>query len=85
MFPSAANSRTAVPADLGVSKLAALGKRFLNQVAGFADAAAERSRFAALPRRYLDDVGMTPGERAAVLHYEEPILNPWQAIAAHNG
>ena len=35
-----------------------------------AEAAADRSRLAALPVRYLDDVGMTVGERAAILGYE---------------
>jgi hypothetical protein len=61
----------------------AFGKWILNSLSAVSAAAVDRSRFAALPRRYLDDVGMTVGERTAALRYEEPILNTWQAIAAH--
>ncbi len=39
----------------------------LNIVAEAATRASERSRYAALPRRYLDDVGMTIAERDAAL------------------
>ena len=46
-----------------------------------AQAAVDRSRLAALPLRYLDDVGMTVGDRAAVLGFEAPARDPW-ALAA---
>jgi hypothetical protein len=68
-------------ADFGVSSGLGFVKRILNQLAARAEAAVDRSRLAALPRRYLDDVGMTVGERAAILGYEEPALDPW-ALAA---
>jgi hypothetical protein len=68
-------------ADFGVSSVIGLVKRILNQFAERAEAAVDRSRLAALPRRYLDDVGMTVGERAAIVGYEEPALDPW-ALAA---
>jgi hypothetical protein len=45
------------------------------------EAAIDRSRLAALPLRYLDDVGMTVGERAAILGYEAPARDPWALIA----
>jgi hypothetical protein len=56
-------------------------KGILNQLAERAEAAVDRSRLAALPLRYLDDVGMTVGERAAVLGYEEPARDPWTLAA----
>ena len=56
-------------------------KGILNQLAERAEAAADRSRLAALPLRYLDDVGMTGGERAAILGYEAPARDPWALIA----
>jgi hypothetical protein len=46
-----------------------------------AEAAVDRSRLAALPLHYLDDVGMTVGERAAILGYEERARDPWALIA----
>ena len=69
-------------ADLGVSGAVRWVRRILNHLADRADAAIERSRFAALPRRYLDDVGMTADERAAILHCEESALDPWSALAS---
>ena len=57
-------------ADFGVSAAAGFVKRILNQLTERAEAAVDRSRLAALPPRYLDDVGMTVGERAAILGYE---------------
>ncbi len=42
-------------------------QHLLNIVAAAATRASERSRYAALPRRYLDDVGMTIAERDAAL------------------
>ena len=68
-------------ADFGVASAVGFVKRILNQLAERAEAAVDRSRLAALPLRYLDDVGMTVGERAAVLGYEEPALDSW-ALAA---
>jgi hypothetical protein len=68
-------------ADLGVSSAVGFAKRILNQLAERAEAAVDRSRLAALPARFLDDVGMTVGERAAILGYEEPALDAW-ALAA---
>ncbi len=58
-------------------------KRILNELAERADAAVDRSRLAALPQRYLDDVGMTVADRAAILGYEEPALDPWAVVASH--
>ena len=60
-----------------------LGKRILNALAAHAAAASERSRFAALPSRYLDDVGMTEAERAAALGYDESNLDGWRVVASH--
>ena len=56
-------------------------KGILNQLAERFEAAVDRSRLAALPLRYLDDVGMTVGERAAILGYEEPAGDPWTLAA----
>ncbi len=61
----------------------AIGKQILNALTERAAAAAERSRFAALPSRYLDDVGMTEAERAAALGYEEPAVDGWRVVASH--
>jgi hypothetical protein len=63
--------------DSGVSYAAALLKRILNLLGELNNAAIDRSRLAALPRRFLDDVGMTAGERAAILGYEEQPLDPF--------
>ena len=60
-----------------------MGKQFLNKLAARAADAADRSRFAALPSRYLDDVGMTEAERAKALGYEEPVLDGWRLVASH--
>jgi hypothetical protein len=68
-------------ADLGVSSAVGLVKRILNQLGERANAAVDRSRFAALPQRCLDDVGMTVGERAAILRYEESALDQWALVA----
>jgi hypothetical protein len=64
-------------ADFGVSSAIGFVKRILNQLA---EAAVDRSRLAALPPRYLDDVGMTVGERAAILRFEEPPRDPWALV-----
>jgi hypothetical protein len=68
-------------AEFGVSWAVAVVKGILNQSAEHAEAAIDRSRLAALPLRYLDDVGMTVGERAAILGYEAPARDPWALIA----
>ena len=56
-------------------------KVILNQLAERAEAAVDRSRLAALPLRYLDDVGMTVDERAAILGYKEAARDPWALVA----
>ena len=60
-----------------------IGQQILNAVAERASVAVERSRFAALPARYLDDVGMTESERAAALGYDEPAFDGWRVVASH--
>ena len=78
-----ASSTNLVPsrAEFGVSWAVAVVKGILNQLAEHAEAAIDRSRLAALPLRYLDDVGMTVGERAVILGYETPARDPWALIA----
>jgi hypothetical protein len=66
--------------DFGGSWAAGVWKGILNQLAERAEAAVDRSRFAALPLRCLDDVGMTASERAAILRYETPARDPWTLI-----
>jgi hypothetical protein len=68
-------------ADFGPSWAVGFMKGILNQLGERADTAVDRSRLAALPRRYLDDVGMTLGERAAILRYEEPTHDLWALVA----
>ena len=67
----------------GFSWAARMGKQILNGVRERAAVAADRSRFAALPARYLDDGGMTAGERAAALGYDEPMIDAWRVVASH--
>jgi hypothetical protein len=67
--------------EFGVSWAAAVVKGILNRLAEHAEAAIDRSRLAALPLRYLADVGMTVGERAVILGYEAPARDPWALIA----
>lgn len=69
--------------DLSASGPLAVGKHFLNTLSERALAAAERSRFAELPSRYLDDVGMTEAERAAAMGLEEPPVDGWRVVASH--
>jgi hypothetical protein len=69
--------------DMGVSGSFRIGQQILNALAERAAAAAERSRFATLPSRYLDDVGMTEAERAAALGYAEPTVDGWRVVASH--
>ena len=67
--------------DLGLSSAVAFWKEILNQLAVRAQAAADRGRLAALPLRQLDDIGMTEGERAAILGWREPARDPWALVA----
>jgi hypothetical protein len=67
--------------DLGVSRTITVLKEFLNQLAERAEAAVDRSRFATLPLRYIEDVGLTASERVAILRGEEPAHDPWTLIA----
>jgi hypothetical protein len=69
--------------DFGFFGAIRLGKQILYAVAERAAKAADRSRFAALPMRYLDDAGMTAGERAAALGFEEPMVDGWRVVASH--
>ncbi len=50
-----------------IRRIGSACQHLLNIVAEAATRASERSRYAALPRRYLDDVGMTIAERDAAL------------------
>lgn len=70
-------------ADMVATGWLRLGKQILNALAARAAAAAERSRFAALPSRYLDDVGMTEAERAAAIGADELNLDGWRVVASH--
>ena len=60
-----------------------IGKQILNAIAERAAVAADRSRFAVLPERYLDDAGLTAGERVAALGFAEMTLEPWRVVALH--
>ncbi len=60
-----------------------ISKQILNALAERAAVAAERSRFAALSPRLLDDVGITGAERAAILGYDEPAVDGWRVVASH--
>ncbi len=66
--------------DFGVSQVGAIVKGFLNRLRERAEVAVDRSRLAALPLRCLDDVGMTVGERAAILGFEAPARDPWALV-----
>jgi hypothetical protein len=67
--------------DFGASWAGGVWKGILNQLAERAEAAVDRSRFAALPVRYLDDVGMTVEERASIIGHAAPARNPWALIS----
>ncbi len=69
--------------DMGVTGSLRISKQILNALAERAAAAAELSRFATLPSRYLDDVGMTEAERSAALGYEESTVDGWRVVASH--
>ena len=69
--------------DFGFTGVVRLCKQILNAIAERAAVAADRSRFAALPPRYLEDIGMTGGERVAVLGYDEAMIDAWRVVASH--
>jgi hypothetical protein len=69
-------------ADFGFSRVAAVGKQFLNAIVRSATSAADRSEFAALSARYLEDVGLTEGERSSALGYDGTPLDPWRIVAS---
>ncbi len=69
--------------EFGPSSVVRVCKRILNSVAERASVAADRSLFAGLPARYLDDVGITDAERAAVLGYAELTTDGWRVVASH--
>ena len=69
--------------DFGLSGALRVGKQILDAVAERARIAADRSRFAALPPRYLDDIGITAAERAQILGYEESTTDGWRVVASH--
>ena len=69
--------------EFGVTVVVRVGKRILSAIAERAVVAADRSQFAGLPEKFLDDVGMTAAERAAALGYEEPTTDGWRVVASH--
>jgi hypothetical protein len=62
---SASSTSSSIFGDIRLGAVAGACKQFLNGLAELAHRSAERSRFAHLHRRYLDDVGMTIAERDA--------------------
>jgi hypothetical protein len=72
-----------VHTDIGFSRIVKICKQILNAVAQRAVVAADRSRFAALPARYLDDAGLTEAERVSALALEETMIDPWRVVASH--
>jgi hypothetical protein len=72
-----------VHSEFGFFGAVRVSKQILNTIAERAVVAADRSRFAALPARYLDDVGLTAAERAAALGLEETMIDPWRVVASH--
>jgi hypothetical protein len=69
--------------DFCFSGIVKICKQILNAVAERAVVAADRSRFAALPPRYLEDVGLTEAERVSALALEETMIDPWRVVASH--
>lgn len=63
------NSDNSISAFRGAwfSRVTAKCKQILNSLAEMANRSAERRQFAALPVRYLEDIGMTVAERDAQL------------------
>ena len=72
-----------VHTDFGFSGVVRVCKQILNAVSERATVATDRSRFAALPARYLDDVGLTAAERASALGCDETTIDPWRVVASH--
>jgi hypothetical protein len=72
-----------VHTDFGFSVIVKVCKQILNAVADRAVVAADRSQFAALPPRYLEDVGLTEAERVSALALEETMIDPWRVVASH--
>ncbi len=77
------NTVLVIPAPFGPSPgprrfraLTSVGQHILNSLTAAAQRAADRSRFAGLPRRYLDDVDMTPAERELQIPHVEPVEAP---------
>jgi hypothetical protein len=52
---------------VGLGRIGETCKQILNNLAALADRSAERARFAALPLRQLEDIGMAIAERDALL------------------
>jgi hypothetical protein len=69
--------------DFGLFGVVRVCKRILNAIGERARIASDRSRFAALPVRYLEDIGVTSAERSAVLGYEELTTDGWRIVASH--
>jgi hypothetical protein len=66
-FRMTAPSASTKPGNKNFGSLATTGQYILNLVGEAARRAADRSRLAALTRRHLDDVDMTPGQLNAAL------------------
>jgi hypothetical protein len=64
--PHSSHIQQSFDAD-GFRRIGSACQHLLNTVMEAATRASERSRYAVLPRRYLDDVGMTIAERDAAL------------------
>ena len=79
----AVGSRAITASSSVLSGVVRVGKRILNAIAERASVAADRSQFAALPARYLDDISMTAANRAAILGYEELTTDGWRLVASH--
>ena len=75
MTASIVNLRT-TPPQRGESHeigLTAMGKQFLNALEAFMTGPVRRTRYAALPMRYLEDIGLTAAERDAEMPWTAPI------------
>lgn len=82
MIHSAAGSAAPRP-QMALAGAVRIGQQILNALFDRASVAVERSRFAALPSRYLEDAGMTEADRAAALGFDEPALDGWRVVASH--
>ena len=69
--------------DFNTAGVVRVCKQILNVLAERAALAADRSRFAALSARQLEDIGITAAERAAIVGYEEPTTDGWRVVASH--